>query len=287
MKEKPVVFIASSSEASLYAETVNLILAEEMHSEIWKNSFGLSTTTISSIIKKTKEADYAVFIFHPDDKVFIRDVEYDSVRDNVVLELGMFIGSLGIDKCFILLPKSTERVFRLPSDLDGVIGSYYDDQDPKAIRALTPSCTKIKLEVRELEDSKRETQILSTESILRAQLNDAKSQIMTMEFDTQRISESSQNYIDIIKRFFFSVAKPATPLEIKQWEDGAKATQLKEITIPRFKVYIVDQDVPIPPLFGADSISLIVKDGVKVYGDEKCGHSSIYYMEGFRTNKDR
>lgn len=286
MSNKPIVFIASSSEASLHAEAVNLQLTEEMQSEVWTNAFDLSSITITQIIKKTKESDYAVFIFHPDDQIFIRNVEYNSVRDNVVLELGMFIGSLGLEKCFILIPKSTERDFRLPSDLLGVTVSHYDVQDKNIIRAITPSCTKIKFSIKSLENSKIETDVLSQESILKAQLNDAKSQIWTMNFDMQRMTESANNANDIIKRMFFSIAKPATPLEIKQWEDGAKATQLREIKIQRHNVFIVDKDVIIPPLFGSELISLIVKEGVNVYGLDNCGHNLIYFMDGFRVNKE-
>jgi hypothetical protein len=286
MSNKPTVFIASSSEASLHAEAVNLQLAEEMQSELWTNAFDLSSITITQIIKKTKESDYAVFIFHPDDQVFIRSVEYNSVRDNVVLELGLFIGSLGLDKCFILIPKSTDRSFRLPSDLLGVTVSHYDVQDENILRAITPSCTKIKFAIKNLENIKIDTDALGPESALKSQLNDAKYQIMTMNFDMQRLTESANIANDIIKRMFFSMVKPATPLEIKQWEDGAKATQLREIVIPRHKVFVIDKDVAIPPLFGADSISLIVKEGVTIYGLDRCGHSSVYFMDGFRVNRE-
>ncbi|MER1490457.1 TIR domain-containing protein [Enterobacter cloacae] len=286
MSNKPTVFIASSSEASLHAEAVNLQLAEEMQSELWTNAFDLSSITITQIIKKTKESDYAVFIFHPDDQVFIRSVEYNSVRDNVVLELGLFIGSLGLDKCFILIPKSTDRSFRLPSDLLGVTVSHYDVQDENILRAITPSCTKIKFAIKNLESIKIDTDALGQESALKSQLNDAKYQIMTMNFDMQRLTESAHIANDIIKRMFFSMVKPATPLEIKQWEDGAKATQLREIVIPRHKVFVIDKDVAIPPLFGADSISLIVKEGVTIYGLDRCGHSSVYFMDGFRVNRE-
>ena len=286
MSNKPTVFIACSSEASLHAEAVNLQLAEEMQSELWTNAFDLSSITITQIIKKTKESDYAVFIFHPDDQVFIRSVEYNSVRDNVVLELGLFIGSLGLDKCFILIPKSTDRSFRLPSDLLGVTVSHYDVQDENILRAITPSCTKIKFAIKNLENIKIDTDALGPESALKSQLNDAKYQIMTMNFDMQRLTESANIANDIIKRMFFSMVKPATPLEIKQWEDGAKATQLREIVIPRHKVFVIDKDVAIPPLFGADSISLIVKEGVTIYGLDRCGHSSVYFMDGFRVNRE-
>lgn len=283
MNVKPAVFIASSLEAASYAQAVNIKLEEDAHSDIWENAFNLSSITILSLIEKTKKVDYAVFIFHPDDRVFIRDAEFDSVRDNVVLELGLFIGKLGLDKCFILIPRSKGNNFRLPSDLLGVTVTTYDDQDTDIVRAVTTSCSKIKLRIKELENSRKETEAISEESNLREELIDAKAQIMGAKFEVQNMEGKYRNVVETVKTLFFSVAKPATPLEIKEWEDGAKASQLKEVKIERHNVYVIDKDVMIPPLFGVDSISLIVLKGVKIYGVEHCGHSNIHYMDGFRV----
>ena len=111
MSDKPTVFIASSSEALSVAEAVNIKLDQEFRPKLWENAFDLSTITISALIEKTNEADYAVFVFHKDDKALIRKQEHDIVRDNVVLELGMFIGAIGLDKCFILVPRVLKLLF--------------------------------------------------------------------------------------------------------------------------------------------------------------------------------
>jgi predicted nucleotide-binding protein len=42
------------------------------------------------------ECDSAVFVFGPDDKIHSRDGDYDAPRDNVVLELGLFLASSGV-----------------------------------------------------------------------------------------------------------------------------------------------------------------------------------------------
>ena len=161
MSEKPTIFIASSTEAIPLAEAVHIKLEDELKVRLWTNAFDLSSITITTLIGKTKEADYAVFVFHPDDKVFIRDNEYSSVRDNVVLELGMFIGALGIERCFVLVPKSTGDKFRLPSDLGGVTVSSYDDKEAEVIDAVTGSCARIKQVVRRLETAKNKTEATS------------------------------------------------------------------------------------------------------------------------------
>ena len=144
MSDKPTIFIASSSEALSIAEAVHIKLEQEARVRLWENAFDLSSITITTLISKTKETDYGVFVFHPDDKTVVRGEEYSTVRDNVLLELGMFIGALGLERCFILAPKSVEATFRLPTDLAGVTASFYDDQEEHYTDAVTGSCAKIK-----------------------------------------------------------------------------------------------------------------------------------------------
>src|SRR5690606_18070246 len=162
----------------------------------------------------------------PDDKSFIRDSEYNTVRDNVVLELGMFIGALGLEKCFILVPKSVETVFRLPTDLAGVTASFYDDQEPDLTDAVTGCFAQKKQDIKKLELKKTKIESTSETEILRQQLNHTQSQIWSMNHDIQRAQEQAQSLLESIKSHFFSVAKPATPAEIKSWEEGAKASYL-------------------------------------------------------------
>lgn len=284
MSDQPTVFIASSSEALPVAEAVHIKLDTELRPKLWENAFDLSSMTITTLISKTKEADYAVFVFHPDDKSLIREKEYSSVRDNVILELGMFIGALGLEKCFILVPKSSESTFRLPTDLAGITASFYDDQDVDVSDAVTSSCAKIKQIIKKLE-SKETVIATTTESgVLKEQLSHAQSQLWMVNHDVQRTKEQSQSLLESIKSHFFSIAKPATPREVKFWEDRAKESYLKEIKVREHNVYFVDKDVIIPPLHGVDSISIIVAKGIRVYGVDKWSHNSIYYMDGFRTD---
>jgi hypothetical protein len=284
MSDKPTVFIASSSEAISVAEAVHIKLEQEMRVKLWENAFDLSSITITTLINKTKQADYAVFVFHPDDKTLIREKEYSSVRDNVVLELGMFIGALGLERCFILVPKSAETTFRLPTDLSGVTATFYDDDELDLTDAVTGSCAKIKQSVKKLESEKIKTETTSEAETLRQQLQNTQSQIWSMNHEIQSAKEQSQSLLESIKHYFFSVAKPATPAEIKAWEEGAKTSYLKDVKIRDHNIYYVDKDVIIPPLFGAGLISVIVATGVKIHGFDKRSHNSIYYMDGFRTD---
>lgn len=285
MSDTPTVFIASSAEASQVAEAVHIKLSSEMRVKNWENAFDLSSVTITKLIEKTKTVDYAVFVFHTDDKIFIREKEYSSTRDNVVLELGMFIGALGLERCFILVPKSAELIFRLPTDLAGVTASYYDNNEPNMVDAVTASCASVKLSIRGQEAAKAKTENTSEAAILRQQLNSAQSELWMKNYEVQSLTTQAQTIKKTIELLFFSIAKRATPAEINSWEEGARDSQLKDVKIAPDNVYFVDKDVIIPQLYGAQSVSVIVGNGVKVFGADRNSHNRIYYMDGFRADR--
>jgi len=68
--------------------------------------------------------DFGIFVFSPDDIVKMRGQEFQSARDNVLFELGLFIGRLGKERGIILLPRGQED-FHLPTDLLGITPGTY------------------------------------------------------------------------------------------------------------------------------------------------------------------
>ena len=79
----------------------------------------------------------------PDDVVTSRHVDQQSPRDNVLLELGMFIGALGRIRTFALFDRSAD--IKLPSDLAGVtLANYQPHSDGNLQAALGAAATLIK-----------------------------------------------------------------------------------------------------------------------------------------------
>jgi hypothetical protein len=282
MSDSPRLFIASSTEAVEVAEAINIKLESEFRVKLWDNAFGLSSVAITTLINQARDADYGVFVFHKDDETKIKGEIYSSVRDNVLFELGLFVGVLGIDRCFIVVPKSGENPFRIPTDLSGVNVTYYDDSEDDTVDAVAASCAKIKKAIKKSYLAASKPVPDSPVAILEKALNSAQSELWGLRHDLERSKGEAMSLLGAINDHFFSVAKPATPAEIMAWEVGAKESYLKEIKISDYRVYFVDREVVIPALYGASSMAVIVAVGVRVYGVNRLGHNNVYYMDGFR-----
>lgn len=97
LTRKPSIFIASTVESLDIADECNVNLDHQAEVTVWKHGFDLSQSTIDSLVKKAESVDFAIFIFTPDDVTTIRDQQKNTVRDNIVFELGLFVGTLGND----------------------------------------------------------------------------------------------------------------------------------------------------------------------------------------------
>jgi len=147
---KPRIFIASSVESLDVADAINVNLEHQTEVTVWKNGFKLSTDSIDSLIEKSVTMDFAVFIFTPDDIAKIRKQSENIVRDNVLFELGLFTGTLGKERCFIVKPRDVELHF--PTDLLGLSPADYDGNrtDGDLISAVNYPCVLIKKQIAEL-----------------------------------------------------------------------------------------------------------------------------------------
>ena len=113
--QKPRIFIASAFESFNVADAVNFNLDHDAEVTVWKHGFEISSDNISSLLDRAWASDFAVFIFTPDDVSIIRQQEKAVVRDNVLFELGLFVGSIGKDRCFIVKPIWIEPCTNRPS----------------------------------------------------------------------------------------------------------------------------------------------------------------------------
>jgi predicted nucleotide-binding protein len=143
-RERPRVFIGSSTEGLPVAEGIQVGLDHAAECTIWNQAvFGLSSTTIETIVDAAAGFDFAVLILTPDDTTTRRGKSADSPRDNLIFELGLFTGILGRARTFLVYPRDTN--IYMPSDLAGVTAATYAERsDGNLEAAVGPVCTRIK-----------------------------------------------------------------------------------------------------------------------------------------------
>lgn len=120
---KPRIFIGSSTEGLATAEYVKKALATDFDCVIWNDGpvFGLNISYLDSLLKAGSMFDFGILVATKDDKTKSRDKGFDTPRDNVIFEFGLFMGTLGKFRTLILL----EIGAKLPSDLSGIHISQY------------------------------------------------------------------------------------------------------------------------------------------------------------------
>lgn len=281
---KPKLFIASSTESLSIVDAINIKLNSTCEISQWDNAFDPSSFTFPTLVKKANEVEFAVFVFHPDDEIVIRNDTYSIVRDNVLFELGLFVGKLGIEKCFIICPDNLAmQSLRIPSDLSGITFCTYDAKriSTAPLDAVSAACGRMRMVITGYIQEQESANNTNSESTTEAHIKDLESQIWRLNTEL-KLEQDQKNKLEItVMRYLNSVARPATEREKNAWIEGAK-NNYDDPMISNSQIFYTDKDVIIPPLYGAKSIGLIVKKGVKVMGQENLGHSTIYFMDGFR-----
>jgi len=144
-KKRPRMFIGSSTEQLKLAYAVQENFDHEFEVTVWNQGiFKLSRTAMDSLLAEVGAFEVAVFIFTPDDVTQMRASVEATVRDNVIFELGLFAGSLGRDRVFLVVPRGLS--VHLPTDLIGLTPASYDPDrtDKNWNAALGPACNQIR-----------------------------------------------------------------------------------------------------------------------------------------------
>lgn len=159
-ERRPVVFVGSSSEALPVAEAIQQNLDFSCDVTIWSQGhFNLGEATLETLVAKAPEFDFAILLLTPDDVTVSRQEERNSPRDNVLLELGLFLGVLGRDRTFCVCDRQVK--LKLPSDLAGVtVADYQRHSNDNWQSSVGAACTQIKNRISRVGLRKRPSDVL-------------------------------------------------------------------------------------------------------------------------------
>lgn len=144
---RPAIFIASSRESLPVARAIQTNLDHDADVTVWTDDvFRLSETSCASLDRIVNNVDYGVFVLSDDDTIQIGESKILVPRDNVVLELGMFIGKLGLEHCFLVRPR--DFPLRLPSDVQGITAAtYHLHSSGELVPSLASVCNQLRSQI--------------------------------------------------------------------------------------------------------------------------------------------
>ena len=146
-RQQAAVFIGSSSEGLDIAKQVYAkLLRQKVVPVLWSQGvFECSKTTIEDLVRVSGESDFAIIVLTADDVTRSRGRAKRSPRDNVIFELGLFMGAITRERTYIVAPKGID--LKLPTDLLGV--TYLSFQFTKGV-SLSVSLKPVIAELRKL-----------------------------------------------------------------------------------------------------------------------------------------
>ena len=152
---RPRIFIGSSTEGRIVAKTLELNLDRDAEVVVWdEDLFQPGEANLERLELEKHSYDVAVLVFTADDTIISRDQQGFSPRDNVVFELGLFVGAIGRKRAFFLYDRSNPP--KQPSDLAGIVPITYDGNrsDGRLQSALGPAATTILNAARAIANSR-------------------------------------------------------------------------------------------------------------------------------------
>lgn len=150
-REKIRVFIISSAESLEVARLIQNAFSHDLFTTVvWTDGvFKATSYTLQSLEDEVDNSDFAIAIAHADDLTESRGKEWPTPRDNVIFELGLFMGRLGKARAILMEPRD-ENV-KLPSDLTGITTipyRYVKGRDAAAVMA--PACNTLREHIQRL-----------------------------------------------------------------------------------------------------------------------------------------
>ena len=148
---RPSLFIGSSTEALPITRAIESGLQhDDLYVRPWTcNIFQPSHYPIDDLLAAVQQADFAVLVISPDDRITSRGDQSDAPRDNVVCELGMAMGRLGRERTVMVMPRGVD--LKIPTDLLGLSPiTFKTGPEGDLAAAIGPVCNDLRALIRRL-----------------------------------------------------------------------------------------------------------------------------------------
>ncbi len=129
---KPKLFVTSMAEGHPIAEVLEAGLLDAADVTLWREEISTpSSPAFEKLVDASGDFDFAVFVL------------LSATEDDVLLQLGVFLGALGPERIAVVCP--TSGSFELPAELGGALrATYAPPRNGNAHEALEPVCAAIK-----------------------------------------------------------------------------------------------------------------------------------------------
>lgn len=144
-REKIKAFIISSVEALPIARIIqNAFEHDDVVTTVWTDGvFKATSYIVEALEAAVDDSDFAIAVAHGDDMTAFRGVNWPTPRDNVVFELGLFMGRLGRKRAILMEPRDDK--VRLPSDMSGITTiPYRYEKGANATALMQPACNRLR-----------------------------------------------------------------------------------------------------------------------------------------------
>lgn len=197
------LFIGSSSEGIEYAKALHAEFEydKDIEATVWTHQLFLGgQILITSLLDIINKFDIAAFLLTPDDITISRGQKMQSVRDNLIYELGLFTAKLGLGRTFFVLPRFES--IKLPSDLAGIIPLTYNNErsDGNKSAMLSVIATQIKSTIKSGDENMLERRHKNLHRMLMEMQREwtGALRISSIDYVVNRVSQSSLSGLIVI-----------------------------------------------------------------------------------------
>ncbi len=146
---RPILFVGCSAESLPVARAIQSTLTHDpIIVNVWTDGiFKASSFPIESLEQELPKVDFAALVLASDDRVISRSVASDAPRDNIIFELGLFMGALGRSRTFLVHPRGAD--LKIPTDLIGIVPLVYESGAADGLSsAVASACNELRTAIR-------------------------------------------------------------------------------------------------------------------------------------------